>query len=126
MENLDSLDYRIVGSMIHIKFLRAEGQDDDCVLSPIFVAYENSFIGAVNRLMGYHNECVSANDEGKTNVYSGVGSERGEWLDRTLLPWRMFPNRFLLEPEKRLLEGIVSMHNQVCATSKKILASEKS
>ena len=78
----------------------------------------DNFTNILLELIEYSRDCLIAHNAGRAFEYTGAGSESGKWLDRSLQPWRLASSESLLLAEKRLLEGIIGMHNQVYECSK--------
>lgn len=113
----DRVNYSIRNSRAQLEIAgRREGV-------PGKVVYQSSadtFNGVVLELMEYHTRCLDAHRQGKTHEYIGAGSDRGEWLDCSLQPWRLSPSDdSLLFHDKAMLGRIISMHNQICDLAKR-------
>ena len=66
----------------------------------------SSFLDTLDKLMRYHRECVASSSDDSLK----------EQPDRLLVSWALHPHDELISTmflqERRVLEGIVAMHNQ--------------
>ena len=117
----DEISYDVRNNVAYLEILRVK-ENNSSAGSRVYSTDGPNFQSVIVNLIDYHEGCLMANMRGKLKVYSGCGSERGEWEDRELRSWKLKDASILPHSEKVLLEKIISMHNQVTSRCSPVTA----